>query len=61
MELRRLPDDVIAALKSAAQDVVAEAASTDALSQRIYDSYMAFLADVRAYHEISEQIYVNIR
>ncbi len=61
VELRRLPDDVIAALKSASQDVVAEAASTDALSQRIYDSYMAFLADVRAYHEISEQIYVNIR
>lgn len=61
VELRRLPDDVIAALKAASAEVVAEAASTDELSQRIYDSYMKFATDVRAYHEISETAYVNIR
>ena len=61
VELRRLPDDVINALREAAQAVVAEVAETDALSRRIYDSYMNFLSDVRGYHEISEQAYVNVR
>jgi len=61
VELRRLPDDVIAELKTAAADVVAEAAQDNELSQRIYDSYMGFLRDVRAYHEISEQAYINAR
>ena len=61
VKLRRLPDDVISALHSAAEDVVAEAAAQDELSQRIYDSYMGFAADVRAYHEISEQAYLEVR
>ncbi|MEM7077347.1 MAG: TRAP transporter substrate-binding protein [Pseudomonadota bacterium] len=61
VQLRRLPDDVIAALKTAAEEVVAEAAGEDPLAQEIYASYMRFLADVRAYHEISEQAYINAR
>ena len=61
VELRELPADVIAALKEAAAEVVAEAAQEDELSQRIYDSYMGFLEDVRAYHTITEQAYINVR
>ena len=61
VELRRLPDDVIAQLKLAAHQVVAEAAAGDPLSERIYASYMAFLADVKDYHAISEQAYINAR
>jgi TRAP-type mannitol/chloroaromatic compound transport system substrate-binding protein len=61
VELRELPADVIAELKQAAEAVVAEAARENELSQRIYDSYMGFLEDVRAYHDISETAYVNAR
>lgn len=61
VELRRLPDDVIAQLRDASADVVAEAAQESELAKRIYDSYMAFLQDVRAYHAISEQAYINAR
>jgi TRAP-type mannitol/chloroaromatic compound transport system substrate-binding protein len=61
VELRKLPADVIAELKQAAAEVVAEAAQENELSQRIYDSYMGFLTDVRAYHEISETAYLNAR
>jgi len=61
VELRELPADVIGELKKAAGQVVAEAAQENELSQRIYDSYMGFLEDVRAYHEISETAYVNAR
>ena len=58
-----VPDqfDVIAELKSAAREVVAEVAAENELSQRIYDSYMGFFEEVRAYHEISEQAYLNAR
>ena len=61
VELRALPEDVLAELRTVAADVVAEAAGENELAQRIYDSYMAFLEDVRAYHEISEQAYINAR
>ena len=61
VELRRLPDDVIAALRAASVEVVKEAAQANELSQRIYDSYMGFLGDVSDYHRISEQAYINAR
>ena len=61
VELRALPDDVIAELRTVSAEVVAEAAAENELAQRIYDSYMGFLEDVRAYHEISEQAYINAR
>ncbi|MEM9620516.1 MAG: TRAP transporter substrate-binding protein [Pseudomonadota bacterium] len=61
VQLRRLPDDVLAALREAAEEVLSESAGTDPLAQRIYTSYMEFFADVRAYHAISEQAYINAR
>lgn len=61
VKLRKLPDDVLAALKAASQEVVAEAAQANPLAQRIYDSYMSYYAGVREYHAISEQAYINAR
>ena len=61
VQLRRLPDDVIAALRASSKEVVAEIAEADPLAKRIYESYMAYLEDVRRYHSISEQAYMNLR
>ena len=61
VELRRLPDDVLAALKEASRAVLGEAAASDELAGRIHDSYMAFLESVREYHGYSEEAYVNAR
>ncbi len=61
VELRVLPEDVLEELRTTSAQVVAEAAQSDELAQRIYDSYMGFLADVSDYHAISEQAYVNAR
>ncbi len=61
VELRRLPDDVISKLKEVSADVVRENAEKDPLARRIYDSYMSYLAEVRRYHSISEQAYLNLR
>ena len=43
------------------EEVVAEIAEADPLAKRVYDSYMAYLEDVRRYHSISEQAYMNLR
>ncbi|OUX42246.1 MAG: ABC transporter substrate-binding protein [Proteobacteria bacterium TMED261] len=61
VEIRALPEDVIKTFKSLSREVVKEAAQKDELSKRIYLSYMSFLEDVRAYHTISEQAYLNAR
>ena len=61
VQLRRLPDDVIAALRASSEEVVAEIAEADPLAKRVYDSYMAYLEGVRRYHSISEQTYMNLR
>ena len=60
-QLRRLPDDVLRRLWELSNDVLEEAAGDDELGQRILASYRAFLADVRGYHAISEQAYMNVR
>jgi TRAP-type mannitol/chloroaromatic compound transport system substrate-binding protein len=61
VEVRRLPDDVLGEFKALAEDVLAEAAADDELSQRILLSYRTFRDDVKAYHAISEQAYINAR
>ena len=60
-KLRRLPDDVLARFAELAIGVLEEAAGDDALNRRILASYQSFLADVRGYHAISEQAFVNAR
>jgi TRAP-type mannitol/chloroaromatic compound transport system substrate-binding protein len=61
VELRRLPDDVIERLKAESAVVVAEIADNNELARRIHGSYTRFLDEVRAYHAISEQAYINVR
>ena len=61
VQLRRLPDDVIDRLRSLSEQVVKETAGDDPLAQEIYASYMQFLSDVKTWHEISEQAYLNVR
>ncbi len=59
VELRRLPDDVLARLRELSADVVSEMAGDDELAQRIVKSYQDFATTVRAHTEISEQAYIN--
>jgi TRAP-type mannitol/chloroaromatic compound transport system substrate-binding protein len=61
VELRRLPDDVLARFKELSAEVVAEAAGENELARRIHDSYVRFRSDVMNYHRISEQAYINAR
>lgn len=61
VQLRRLPEDVLQRFWELSAAVLEEAAGEDDLNRRILDSYQAFLADVRGYHAVSEQAYVNAR
>ena len=59
VEVRRLPDDVLERFRELSEEVVTEAAADGELAGRILASYQSFLAEVRAYHAISEQAYIN--
>jgi len=61
VKLRRLPDDVLAALYRGSQEAIERLIGSDPLAARVHASFSAFLEDVRAYHEISEQAYINAR
>ncbi|EAQ97630.2 TRAP transporter substrate-binding protein [Congregibacter litoralis] len=61
VKLRRLPDDVLAALYRGGEEAMARMIEKDPLAARVNASFQAFLKDVRAYHEISEQSYINVR
>jgi len=61
VEVRRLPDDVLAELKKISEEVTAEIVDDDPLSQRIYKSFMEYKEGVVNYHEISERAYINTR
>jgi TRAP-type mannitol/chloroaromatic compound transport system substrate-binding protein len=61
VQLRRLPDDVLRALYQASEEVMQELVASDPLAAKVYASYKAFYDDVRAYHHISEQAYINAR
>ena len=61
VELRKLPEDVLAELRTASEAVLKESAGDDPLAQEIYESYMSFFENVRSYHAISEQAYINAR
>ena len=61
VEVRRLPDDVLAELKKVSLQLTRELVDDDPLSRRIYDSYWAFREGVTQYHEVSERAYINAR
>jgi TRAP-type mannitol/chloroaromatic compound transport system substrate-binding protein len=61
VELRRLPDDVLARLRQLSDEVVAEIAEKDPLSRKVYESFRRFRAQVVAWHDVSERAYLNAR
>ena len=61
IDLRRLPDDVLDALKRISEEVVAEIPGDDPLAQKIYASYLQYRNNVMAYAEVSNRAYINAR
>ena len=61
VELRQLPDDVMVALRAAADAVLQEAAAADPLARRALESMRAFQAQAKAWHAVSEEAYYATR
>ena len=61
VQLRRLPDDVLRALKKATDEILAELVKNDPFARRVYESYSEFARGVSNYHKVSEQAYINAR
>lgn len=61
VDLRRFPDDVLTSLRKTSDEVVAEVAAGDALTQQVYDSFRSFRDNVMAWHDVSERAYLNAR
>jgi TRAP-type mannitol/chloroaromatic compound transport system substrate-binding protein len=61
VQLRRLPDDVLAALRRAAEAVLEELAAGDPFARRAYDSMRAFRAQAQAWHTVSEEAFFQAR
>ena len=61
VDVRKLPDDVIAELRRLSAEVLEELAEEDELSRRIAESVKAFQKQATAYHGISEEAYYKAR
>ncbi|MCK5640068.1 MAG: TRAP transporter substrate-binding protein DctP [Gammaproteobacteria bacterium] len=61
VQLRKFPDEVLKQLRSISDEVVAEVAAKDPLSQKVYQSFKKFRDQVVEWHGVSEQAYLNAR
>jgi TRAP-type mannitol/chloroaromatic compound transport system substrate-binding protein len=61
VQLRKLPQEVLARLQQISAEVVAEMAASDPQVNEVYRSYQAFRDNVENYHHISEQAYLEAR
>lgn len=61
VELRRLPDDVLEAIARESKIVLEEAAASDDISRRVFESYRAALNATRQWSEISDAAYMDAR
>ncbi len=61
VELRKLPDDVIEEFRKISNKILDDLAKENEVISKVYDSYLKFKNDVSAYHQISEDAFVESR
>lgn len=61
VEVLKLPEDALQTLKALSDEVVAEVAGKDNLSQKVYESFIAYRDQVAQWTEISELSYLQNR
>ena len=61
VDVREFPADVIEKLRELSQQVVAEVVGSDPFAREIYDSYQGFLVKSKAWYNLSERAYLNMR
>ncbi len=61
VELRQMPDDVMAALARESRTVLEEIAATDDISRRIFESYRTSLKQSQEWGRISDEAFMSMR
>ncbi|MGF1756602.1 TRAP transporter substrate-binding protein [Photobacterium sagamiensis] len=61
IKLLPFPPEVLEQLRELSEQIVAEEAKKDAISQRVYVSYMKFRDQAFDWHSVSEQAFMNAR
>ena len=61
VEIRKLPDDVLAQFYKIAQEVYEQQAAADPQVKKVYDSYKQFMQKSMPYQKMSEQTYYEVR
>ena len=61
VQLRPFPDEVLKKLRGLSDEVVAEIASKDPMSRKVYESFRKFRDDVVPWSNVSERAYLNAR
>jgi TRAP-type mannitol/chloroaromatic compound transport system substrate-binding protein len=61
IKIRRFNDELIKTFRKLSKEVLADTAAKDPLTRKVYDSYMAFLAGVMDWGELSETGYRDTR
>jgi len=61
VKLRPLPDTVLSKLRGLSDEVVAEVANKDKASKKVYNSFLKFRNQAKAWHDVSEASYMRAR
>jgi TRAP-type mannitol/chloroaromatic compound transport system substrate-binding protein len=61
IEIRKFDDSLLQALGKASGEVLADAAQKDALTRRVYDSYISFWRRANRWADLAERGYLNAR
>lgn len=61
VEIRRFPDEVIAALKKTSREVLEDAAKEDPFTAKVYESFLAFLETTSEWTRIGDEGFVEAR
>jgi TRAP-type mannitol/chloroaromatic compound transport system substrate-binding protein len=61
VQVKRFPSDLLERLRVESREIVEQVAESDADSRRVYDSYLKYMADSRAWRNISENAYAELQ
>jgi len=61
VQLRAYPEDVLLKLRDLSDEVLADVASKDPMTQKVYESFKAYKQNVMEYHSLTEQAFLNAR
>ncbi|MCA8888452.1 MAG: ABC transporter substrate-binding protein, partial [Parvularculaceae bacterium] len=61
VQLRKMPDDIMAALARESKNVLEEIAASDDISRRIFESYKTSMTLSQEWGRISDEAYMEVR